>query len=68
MELSELATSIPTLSGGVSHDHIGMITDDTVYKDFSKGGAAFITPTNPGSYPCTLDPNVVICERQVVEH
>ena len=47
-ELSEMAASIPTSIGGGSHGHIGMITDDTVYRTFSIGGTAFVTLTNPG--------------------
>ena len=60
--LSELATSIPTINGGGSHGHVGMITDDALYCTFSNGGALFVTPTNPGPYPMMVDPDAVIHE------
>ena len=63
-----MAARIPTLNGKGSHGHVGLNMEDAVYQAFSTGGAAFITPTNPGPYPTTVDPDAVICERQVAKH
>ena len=67
-ELTAMAATIPTTNGGGSHGHIGMLIEDAEYTTFSAGGVPFVIPTNPGAYPATVDPDVVIRERQIAEH
>jgi len=67
-ELTNAAGSVATLNGGGEHGHIGMVIDKAEYILFSKGGAKFVIPTNPGPYPTTVDTDKVIRERQIAEH
>jgi len=61
-ELTNAAGSIATQYGGGEHDHIGMVIDEAEYITFSRTGAKFVVPTNPGSYLTTVDADKVICE------
>jgi len=45
-----------------------MVIDKAEYITFSRTGARFVVPTNPGSYPTTVDADKVIRERQIAEH
>eukprot|EP01082_Thalassiosira_pseudonana_P009571 g8616.t1 g8616 contig3:500456-501555(+) len=67
-ECINAAASISTTNGGGQHGHVGMIIDDAEYILFSHNAARFVTPTNPGPYPATVDPDAAIRERQVAEH
>ncbi len=67
-ELTNAAGSIATQNGGGEHGHVGMVIDEAEYIPFSRTGARFVVPTNPGSYPTTVDADKVICERQIAEH
>lgn len=67
-ECINAAASISTTNGGGQHGHVGMIIDEAEYILFSHNAARFVTPTNPGPYPATVDPDAAIRERQVAEH
>jgi hypothetical protein len=67
-ELTNAAGSVATQNGGGEHGHIGMVVDEAEYVTFSKNGAKFLVPTNPGPYPTTVDPDKVIREQQIAEH
>ncbi len=67
-ELTNSAGSIATQNEGGEHGHVGMVIDKAEYITFSKNGARFVVPTNPGPYPTTLDADKVIHERQNAEH
>ena len=58
-ELTNAAGSIATRNGGGEHGHVGMVIDEAEYVAFSKGGAKFVVPTNPGSYPRVVDADKV---------
>ena len=45
-----------------------MVIDDAEYTTFSRSGAGFVVPTNPGPYPKTVDADKVIRKRQIAEH
>ena len=45
-----------------------MVIDEAEYITFSRNGARFVVPTNPGPYPTTVDADKVIRERQIAEH
>eukprot|EP01082_Thalassiosira_pseudonana_P004637 g4040.t1 g4040 contig15:204992-206117(-) len=59
-ECINAAASISTTNGGGQHGHVGMIIDDAEYILFSHNAARFVTPTNPGPYPATVDPDAAI--------
>ena len=63
-----MVASIPTMNGGGSHGHVGMITDNAFYYTFLHDRAPVTILMNPGSYQATVDPNTVVHEQQVVEH
>jgi len=67
-ELTNAAGSIATQIGGREHGHVGMVIDKAEYITFSRTGARFVVPMNPGSYPTTVDADKVICESQIAEH
>ena len=67
-ELTNAAGSVATQNGGGEHGHVGMVVEQAEYVTFSRGGAPFVVPTNPGPYPATVDPDPVIRERQIAEH
>jgi hypothetical protein len=67
-ELTNAAGSVATRNGGGEHGHVGMVIDDAEYITFSRSGAGFVVPTNPGPYPTTVDVDKVIRERQIAEH
>ena len=67
-ELTNAAGSVATRNGGGEHGHVGMVIDDAEYITFSRSGAGFVVPTNPGPYPATVDADKVIRERQIAEH
>ena len=67
-ELTNAAGSIATQNGGGEHGHIGMVVKDAKYITFSRSGASFQVPTNPGPYPASVDPDKIIRERQIAEH
>ena len=67
-ELTNAAGSIATQNGGGEHGHVGMVIDEAEYITFSRTGARFVVPTNPGPYPTTVDADKVIRERQIAEH
>jgi len=67
-ELTNAAGSIATQNGGGEHGHVGMVIDEADYITFSRTGARFVVPTNPGPYPTTVDADKVIRERQIAEH
>jgi hypothetical protein len=45
-----------------------MAIDKVEYITFSRSGARFAVPTNPGPYPASVDTNKVIRESQIAEH
>jgi len=45
-----------------------MVIDEAEYITFSRTGARFVVPMNPGSYPTTVDADKVIRECQIAEH
>ncbi|KAL7502428.1 hypothetical protein ACHAXN_000391 [Cyclotella atomus] len=45
-----------------------MIIAEADYIQFSHNAERFVTPTNPGAYPANVDPDAIVCERQVAEH
>lgn len=67
-ELTNAAGSVATQNGGGEHGHVGMVVEQAEYITFSRGGAPFVIPTNPGLYPATVDADAVIRERQIAEH
>ena len=67
-KLTECAATIPTMNGGGSHGHIGMLINDTEYRTFSTRGEPFVIPTNPGAYPLNPSNDAIKRERQVAEH
>jgi len=67
-ELTNATGSITTQNGGGEHGHVGMVVKDAKYINFSRSGASFQVPTNPGPYPASIDPDKIICERQIAEH
>ncbi|KAL7483205.1 hypothetical protein ACHAW6_008848 [Cyclotella cf. meneghiniana] len=67
-ELTNAAGSVATQNGGGEHGHVGMVVEQAEYITFSRGGAPFVIPTNPGPYPATVDADAVIRERQIAEH
>ena len=67
-ELINAAGSVATRNGGGEHGHVGMVIDDAEYTTFSRSGAGFVVPTNPGPYPKTVDADKVIRKRQIAEH
>ena len=54
-ELTNAAGSVATQNGGGEHGHIGMVVKDAEYITFSRSGASFQVPTNPGPYPSSVD-------------
>ena len=68
LELSEGLASIPTLNGGGRHGHIGLIIPNTEYTTFSHRNALYEILDNPGPYPLTVDPDVLMRERQLAKH
>ena len=66
-ELTNAAGSIATQNGCGEHGHVGMVVEDAEYITFSRSGASFQVPTNPGPYPASVDPDKIICERQIAE-
>ena len=67
-ECINAASSVPTTNGGGQHGHIGMIIPEAEYITFSHNAERFVEPTNPGPYPANVDPDPVVCERQIAEH
>jgi len=67
-ELTNAAGSVTTQNGGGEHGHVGMVVEDAEYITFSRSGASFQVPTNPGPYPASVDQDKIICERQIAEH
>jgi hypothetical protein len=67
-ELTNSAGSVSTQNGGGEHGHIGMVVNEAEYITFSKSGAKFVVPTNPGPYPASVNTDKVIRERQIAEH
>lgn len=67
-ELTNAASSISTTNGGGQHGYIGMIIPDAQYTLFSHNAEPFQVITNPGPYPATVDPDILIRERQIAEH
>ena len=67
-ELTNAAGSVATQNGGGEHGHVGMVVEDAEYITFSRSGASFQVPTNPGPYPASVDQDKIICERQIAEH
>ena len=67
-ELTNAAGSVATRNGGGEHGHIGMVVNEAEYITFSKSGAKFVVPTNPGPYPASVNTDKVIRERQIAEH
>jgi len=67
-ELTNAAGSVATQNGGGEHGHFGMAVKDAKYITFSRSGASFQVPTNPGSYPASVDQDKIIRERQIAEH
>jgi len=61
-ELTNAAGSVTTQNGGREHGHVGMVVKDAKYITFSRSGASFQVPTNPGPYPASVDPDKIICE------
>ncbi len=47
-ELTNAAGSIATQNGGGEHGHIGMVVEDAKYITFSRSGASFQVPSDPG--------------------
>ena len=45
-----------------------MVVKDAEYITFSRSGASFQVPTNPGPYPASVDQDNIICECQIAEH
>ncbi len=45
-----------------------MIIPDAQYTLFSHNAEPFQVITNPGPYPATVDPDILIRERQIAEH
>ena len=45
-----------------------MVINEAEYITFSRSGAGFVVPTNPGPCPATVNMDKVIRERQIVEH
>ena len=68
MELSEGLASIPTHNGGGHHGHIGLIIRTAEYTTFSTNNAPYDILNNPGPYPTTVDPDIVVREREIAEH
>jgi hypothetical protein len=64
-ELTNAAGSIVTQNGGGEYDHVGMVIDEAEYITFSRTGARFVIPTNPGPYPASVDANKVVRECQI---
>ena len=58
-ELTTMLATVPMTNGGGQHGHVGLIIPDAQYITFSH---------NPGPYPADVDPDPVICERQVAKH
>jgi hypothetical protein len=51
------------------HGHVGIILKEAEYVAMLNSGAKYVTPTNPGAYPATVDKNdAIACERQIAEH
>ena len=67
-ELTNAAGSIATQNGGGEHGHVGMVVKDAEYITFSRSGASFQVPTNPGPYPASFDQDKIIRMRQIAEH
>lgn len=68
-ECTTAASSVLTRNGGGEHGHVGIILEEAEYIAMSNGGAKYVTPTNPGAYPATVDENDAIArERQIAEH
>ena len=67
-ELTAMLATVPMTNGGGQHRHDGMIIPDMQYITFLHNAEHFILPTNPGPYPTVVDPDPVICERQVAKH
>lgn len=67
-KLTECAMTIPTMNGGGSHGHMGMLIGDAEYCTFLMGREPFIIPMNPGVYPLNPSNDAIICKQQVVEH
>ena len=67
-DLTNVAGSIATQNGGGEHGHVGMVVKDAKYINFSRSGASFQVPTNPGPYPTSVDSDKIIRERQLAEH
>jgi len=67
-KLTNAAGIIATQNGGGEHGHVGMVIDEAEYITFSRTGARFVVPMNPGSYPTTADADKVIRECQIAEH
>ena len=62
-ELTAMLATVPKTNGGGHHGHVGLIISGVQYVT-----EHFVLPTNPGPYPSVVDPDPVICERQVAEH
>ena len=62
-ELTNAAGSIATQNGGGEHGHVGMVIDEAEYITFSRSGARFVVPTNPGPYPASVDTDKVMSTR-----
>ena len=67
-ELTNAAGSVATQNGGGEHGHVGMVVKDAKCIIFSRSGASFQVPTNPGPYPASVDQDKIICECQIAEH
>jgi hypothetical protein len=67
-ELTNATGSVTTQNGGGEHGHIGMVVKDAEYITFSRSGASFQVPTNPGPFPASVDQDKIIRERQIAEH
>ena len=67
-ELTNAAGSIATQNGCGEHGHVGMVVEDAEYITFSRSGASFQVPTNPGPYPAIVDQDKIIREHQIAEH
>jgi len=67
-ESTNAVGSVATQNGGREHDHVGMVIDEAEYVTFSRSGARFVIPTNPGPYPASVDMDKVIRECQIAEH
>jgi hypothetical protein len=65
-ELTTIASSFPSESGGGLHGHAGLVKSDADYEIFAPG-TPFVVPANPGVYPLGIIPAAQRGQREV-EH